>query len=249
MEHKHQHLLNVVRDLYFQSQVSTQFWTNCVLTTTFIINQLPSQTLQHKSPYELLHSNMIDFSYFCVFGCLEFASTLLVKWHKFSPHAKKSIFIEYPPSIKGYKFYDLETHDIFISRDIIFHKNIFPFRSLNAADFNVDPFPHLILPNIYSSHTLETTHMGEFNMSTSSFTSPSSPRWSQCVSKSPSYKIFIVIYYLTHHHSILLIRILFQNFYLMTLCPLPIDTLCPKSLQIMNHISIIKQLNFSIGKK
>ena len=33
----------------------------------------------------------------------------------------------YPFGKKGWKIYDLETRNIFVSRDIIFHEEIFPF--------------------------------------------------------------------------------------------------------------------------
>lgn len=40
----------------------------------------------------------------------------------------------YPTNRKGYKLYDLETHAIFSSRDIIFYKNIFPYSSSSGSD-------------------------------------------------------------------------------------------------------------------
>ena len=36
-------------------------------------------------------------------------------------------FIGYPFRKKGWKVYDLETGDIFVSRDVIFHKDVLPF--------------------------------------------------------------------------------------------------------------------------
>ena len=39
------------------------------------------------------------------------------------------MFLGHPFNIKGYKLFDLQSHSIFISRDVIFHENVFPFAS------------------------------------------------------------------------------------------------------------------------
>ena len=37
------------------------------------------------------------------------------------------IFVSYPFRKKGWKFYDLENGDMFVSTDVISHEKIFPF--------------------------------------------------------------------------------------------------------------------------
>ena len=99
VDKKHQHLLNVARSLFFQSHVRIDYWSDCVLTTTYLINRTPTQVLQHKTPFERLCNKEVDYEFMIVFGCLAFASTLHLIEQSFN-------FMPYTLGIKGYNLID-----------------------------------------------------------------------------------------------------------------------------------------------
>ena len=63
---------------------------------------------------------------------------------KFNPRAVVVVFVGYPVGYKGYKLYNLETRQFFISRDVKFCESIFPFHK-NVHD---QPLPELFVDTI-----------------------------------------------------------------------------------------------------
>ncbi|XP_062088793.1 uncharacterized protein LOC133795356 [Humulus lupulus] len=94
-ERKHQHLLNVVRSLYFQANIPIKFWSDCVSTAAYIINRIPTPNLKNKTPYEILYNIPPDYDHFRSFGCLAFASTLTAHRTKFDSRARSCVFMGY----------------------------------------------------------------------------------------------------------------------------------------------------------
>lgn len=127
VQRKHQHILNVARSLMFQAKLGLEYWSDCVLTSVLLLNRLPAPLLKDKSPYQMLTSKQPDYTRIRTFGCLCYVSTSSKNIHQFQPRAKASIFLGYPSGYKGYKVMDLETNVISISRNVVFHEDIFPF--------------------------------------------------------------------------------------------------------------------------
>ena len=133
VERKHWHLLNVARALRFQACLPIGFWGECVLTAACLINLTPSKFLKGKTPYEILFKCKPSYNEMKVFGVLCFAQNNPRTKDKFESRSRKCVFIGYPFGKKGWKVYDLETREIFISRDVVFDEGVFPFAKTQAS--------------------------------------------------------------------------------------------------------------------
>lgn len=89
-----------------------------------------------------------DYSMLNTFGCLTFVSTPDHQQNKFSLRAFPAVFLGYPAGYKGYKLYNLQTRKFFLSRDVHFSEDVFPFHAshISLTDRSIDPFLEVVLP-------------------------------------------------------------------------------------------------------
>jgi hypothetical protein len=90
---KNRQLLNVTRSLLFQNNVPKIYWSDEVLTTTYLINRLPSARLRNMSPLEILKGRKIDLDHIQVFGCTCFVH--IKRNDKLDKNSVKTIFLGY----------------------------------------------------------------------------------------------------------------------------------------------------------
>nr|XP_009784507.1 PREDICTED: uncharacterized protein LOC104232924 [Nicotiana sylvestris] len=90
---------------------------------------------------------------------------------KLAPRAIPGVFLGYPFGKKGYKILNLQTNNIFVSRDVKFVETIFPFSFLAPmTKLFPDSFPKSVLP----SHNPIPTSKVQSPFTTHSTTSPHS---------------------------------------------------------------------------
>lgn len=126
------------------SSFTFTFWGECILTTTYLINHILTHIWYF--PHILIYVFLVVFVMHL---------SLLAIVSKFDHHARASIFLGYPYGIKGYKLYDISLKYSFVSRDVIFHENIFPYSSdfLNPHSSSLD---HNVLTLFIFHHLLLT---------------------------------------------------------------------------------------------
>lgn len=67
----------------------------------------------------------------------------------FDVRANPCVFTRYPYGIKGYKVYNLHTRNFFVSWDVLFYEDYFPFKEISVTS------DHVVLPNVMSNCTSE----------------------------------------------------------------------------------------------
>lgn len=126
-ERKHRHTIEVTRAIRSQIGIP-MFWGHCTQVVVYLINILPSTTIENKTPYEKLYGRKPFVQHLSVIGCLCYAK--IVQQHdKLMPRSNSSIHMGYAYNQKGYLLYDMADKIFFVNRDVIFKEDCFPFKS------------------------------------------------------------------------------------------------------------------------
>lgn len=136
VERGHRYILEMSRALKFQFVLDIHYWGDCVLTSVYIINRLPSSLHRNQYAYEKLYNKPPAYDEFKAFGCLAYATNTAASTEKFAIRGLPCVFIAYPPATKGYRLLSLINKSIFISRYVIFKEHIFPYNKSFIVDHN-----------------------------------------------------------------------------------------------------------------
>jgi histone deacetylase 1/2 len=132
-----------------------KYWDEAFLAATYLINRTPAKNLQFSSPLEVLFQEKPEYSILRVFGCACWPNLRPYNTHKLAFRSKRCVFLGYSNMHKGFKCLDISTGRIYISRDVIFNEQIFPFAELHAnAGAPLRSDIELLPSNLYDSSLL-----------------------------------------------------------------------------------------------
>lgn len=81
-----------------------------------------------------------------MFGSLCYAYNIRRHGDKFESRSRRCAFAGYPNGQKGWRLFDLETNEFFVSRDVVFSKTEFLFLTLKLSVANEEEEPELWAP-------------------------------------------------------------------------------------------------------
>jgi histone deacetylase 1/2 len=177
VERKHRHVVDLGLTLLSQAGLPISYWDHAFLTVVHLINRLPTASLSFKIPYTVLFHKNPDFHSFKAFGCACFPLLRPYNTHKFDFRSHECIFVGYSNTHKGYKCLSPNGR-IFISKDVLFNEDRFPYSSLFSASNN-NSLINYSMPDV----PIQTLPIGNHNLQTINtppiplpdITNPSSP--------------------------------------------------------------------------
>ncbi|KAL6323336.1 hypothetical protein AAG906_029343 [Vitis piasezkii] len=87
-QRKNRHLLKVVRASLFGAHMPTNYWGEAITVAAYLINRVPSSSLQFQTPFDVLHHTVI-------FGCVAFMHLQKGLRTKLEPRALRCVFVGY----------------------------------------------------------------------------------------------------------------------------------------------------------
>nr|GFB10665.1 hypothetical protein [Tanacetum cinerariifolium] len=112
IERRNRTLIEAARTMLIYAQAPLFLWAEAVATACFTQNRSIIRLRHGKTLYELLHSKLLDLSFFHVFGALRYPTNDSENLGKLQPKADIGIFIGYAPTKKAFRIYNRRTRRI-----------------------------------------------------------------------------------------------------------------------------------------
>jgi len=113
-------LIERVRCLLSQAQLSKSFWAEALSTVVHILNLTPCVPLDFDIPNRVWTGKDVSYDHLRVFGCKAFVHIPKDDRSKLDSKSRQCIFIGYGLDEFGYKLYDPVEKKIIRSRDVVF---------------------------------------------------------------------------------------------------------------------------------
>jgi len=131
-ERRHRHIVETGLTLLSHASLPLTFWNHAFSTAVYLINRMPTPTLNLSSPFELIFKTAPNYSRLKSFGCLCYPWIRPYSSHKLEPKSKPCVFIGYSLSQHAYLCFEPSTSKTFVSRHVKFVESVFPYTNLHS---------------------------------------------------------------------------------------------------------------------
>ena len=114
------------------------YWSFAFSTVVYLINRLPTPTLNLISPYHKLFGIPPNYSKLWSFGCLCYPWLRPYSAHKLSPRSSLCVFIGYSATQSAYECLDPSLSRIYTSNHVKFVDSVFPFTNVQKIVIHVE---------------------------------------------------------------------------------------------------------------
>ena len=132
-ERRHRHIVETSLALLTHASMPLKYWSYAILTSVYLINRMPTPTLDNQSPYQKLFHSPPKYTHLHNFGCLCYPWLRPYAPHKLAPKSIACVFLGYSSTQHAYLCLDPLTHRIYSSRHVRFVEDTYPFSKSHAS--------------------------------------------------------------------------------------------------------------------
>lgn len=150
---KHRHISELGITLLASANLPQKIWRDAFVTAVYLINRLPTPSLQNVTPFQVLFKTSPDYKFLKTFGCSCFPYLRPYNSSKLQYRSSKCLFIGYSPKHKGYRCLH-PTGRLYIARTMVFNEKEFPYNHLFDTSLVQTSTP--ISPSLFTPPLLPT---------------------------------------------------------------------------------------------
>ncbi|CAL8157153.1 unnamed protein product [Prunus armeniaca] len=126
-ERKNRHVIDTALTLLSAASLPTKFWVHYVSHAVYLISRMPSEVLNHQSPFLKLFGHAPNVQNLRVFVTAVYPYVRCYNVHKLQPRTTQCVFMGYAQAYEGVLCFNLLTDKFVVSRHVLHDEIVFPF--------------------------------------------------------------------------------------------------------------------------
>ncbi|KAM2244430.1 hypothetical protein ACFXTI_005500 [Malus domestica] len=116
-------VVEMTKSMLHDKKMPLSFWGEAVNTSVYLLNRCPTEALEKKTNFEAFSGRKPSVKHLKVFRSICYAQIPSQLRHKLEINSIKCILVGYGGCENGYRLYNIESHKVIISRDVVFKEN------------------------------------------------------------------------------------------------------------------------------